>query len=197
MSRVGRPGADGFQRAGLAVGLRRGCRQEEGARRYLQRKRDALSRSAQVAAWGHPRPTDRRGGELGEIPQRAPARGAGHARTLSGGSARRRARRANRRILGLTAACGVESYVGTALPRPRIGLDDTSSRSATARSRPPRSSASPSRSTARAGFSRSLTPRAPTSGRLSGCRSTRSCIGTAGELIPHSAPANPCCRHAS
>ena len=136
-------------------------------------------------------------GELGEIPQRAPARGAGHAGTLSGGSARRRARRANRRILGLTAACGVESHVGTALPRPRIGLDDTASAAATARSRPPRSSASRSTSTARAGCSRSPTPRAPTSGRPSGCRSTRSRTGTAGELSAHSAPANPCCRHAS
>ena len=44
----GAAGADGFQRPGLAMGLRRRPREEEGDRRHLPAQRHALSRPAQA-----------------------------------------------------------------------------------------------------------------------------------------------------
>ena len=116
---------------------------------------------------------------LGGVSRRAPGRGSGADGAVPGGTRRRRAA-AQCVVLGVTASRGVELHAGVCAPAGWARRGRHCTCSATARSRPPRCSASRSRSTARAGFSRSPTPRAPTSGRPSGCRSKTSCTGTAG-----------------
>ena len=114
-------------------------------------QRDAVPRPAQARVRRRPRRAAAPRVRLGEIPQRASSRGAGDVDPMPGGPSRRRAAAMSRRSGDRCCLrCGVSCWPCGPAAWDRRGRRCTCS--ATARSRPPRSSASRSTSTARAGL---------------------------------------------
>ena len=120
---LGAAGADRLQRAGLAMGVRRRRREEEGDRRHLPAQRDAATSSSPKPEYGEGDTRDERMGavmdsakylneHLHEVPvMLIPCLEGREDSPPMGGVA----------LLGVAAARGVELHAGVALARARLG----------------------------------------------------------------------------